>query len=272
MRQAAAIQAYETSVVEESAAQLSGSTGHSPAPRGADRGERDPISSTPRHGAAGGHIQQQQQHHGGAFGGDPVASAEAALAAQQRQVRRAQLWGSLESSCHAFAAKFLIAQAEAGRCPLAWLPLTAPCWCGGAKQAAQRLTVPALLGRGVSDAHHRRAHSAAEGLLLPIVRYWLSRPIRRFSSALQVQQLARQLQRCTSAGQVATSGPGIAPDARPCLICGISCHVYVTVPGISAPLAPQPSVAASATTAVRAALAQVCLRAPCHANGSEAAG
>ena len=87
-RQAAAIQAYETSVVEESAAQLSGSTGHSPAPRGADRGERDPISSTPRHGA-GGHSHQQQQH-GGAFVGDPVASAEAALAAQQRQVRRAR--------------------------------------------------------------------------------------------------------------------------------------------------------------------------------------
>ena len=60
-------------------------------------------------------------------------------------------------------------------------------------------------------------------------------------------------------GQVATSGPGIAPDARPCLICGISCHVYVTVPGISAPLAPQPSVAASATAAVGAALAQVWL-------------
>jgi len=83
---------------------------------------------------------------------------------------------------------------------------------------------------------------------------------------VQVQQLARQLQRCTSAGQVATSGPGIAPDARPCLICGISCQVYVTVPGISAPLAPQPSVAASAVTAVSAALAQVWFRAPQHAD------
>ena len=75
LRQAAAIQAYETSVAEESVAQLSGSTGHSPAPKGADRGERDPISSTPRHGA--------HAHNG--FG-DPVATAEAALAAQQRQV------------------------------------------------------------------------------------------------------------------------------------------------------------------------------------------
>ena len=76
---------------------------------------------------------------------------------------------------------------------------------------------------------------------------------------LQVHQLARALQRCTSQGQVATSGPGIAADPRPCLICGISCLVYVTVPGISAPLAPQPSLAASVTTgaAVSAAIAQV---------------
>ena len=53
--------------------------------------------------------------------------------------------------------------------------------------------------------------------------------------------------------------PGIAPDARPCLICGISCLVYVTVPGISAPLAPQPSLAASASTSatVSAAVARV---------------
>ena len=92
LRQAAAIQAYETSVVEESAAQLSGSTGHSPAPKGADRGERDPISSTPRHGS-GAH-----NHQHGAFG-DPVASAEAALAAQQRQVL-SQHWGLLFAPLH----------------------------------------------------------------------------------------------------------------------------------------------------------------------------
>ena len=79
-----------------------------------------------------------------------------------------------------------------------------------------------------------------------------------------MHQLARALQRCTSQGQVAASGPGIAPDPRPCLICGISCLVYVTVPGVSAPLAPQPSLAASATTgaAVAAAIAQVRACAP----------
>ena len=53
--------------------------------------------------------------------------------------------------------------------------------------------------------------------------------------------MARQLQRCNSQGQAAPSGPGIAPDARGCLICGVSCSIYVTVPGISAPLVLQPS-------------------------------
>ena len=66
--------AYEASTAEDgSAAQLSGSTGHSPSPKGA--AERDPMSSG--HEASNGVSRARQPE---------VPTLEAARAAQQRQV------------------------------------------------------------------------------------------------------------------------------------------------------------------------------------------
>lgn len=67
------MQAYEASAAEEaSAAQLSGSTGHSPAPRGG----AEPISSGPEASNALSRARPE------------VLSLEAAQAAQQKQVSR----------------------------------------------------------------------------------------------------------------------------------------------------------------------------------------